>query len=332
MPISAIKYPSINAKLKGMYAKKIKNNDIQDLYKQDNLKSVIAILKNKDSNLKDIDENTDRQQIEELLNLEIIYDMQKIVKYLDKSDSRIFNILISKYEINCIKKAIRLIYSQNKYDENIEVWTTNIFKYLKGLEKVQNFEQLYKILDKTKYKKIIKKYVDNENIKNNIFEIENEFDKKYLKNIYESAGNKQLENMIGSKIDFTNIIWIYRMKEYYKFSEDQIKEFIIDKSYLLSKSKINSLIKSQNIDEMNEILSSTPYSKLSSENIYDLECKIRKYLYNLYKKNFKSNLLSINCIYAYLNLVEMENNDIISIIEAVRYGIDKSKLIKKLLI
>lgn len=332
MPISAIKYPSINAKLKGMYAKKIKNNDIQDLYKQDNLKSVIAILKNKDSNLKDIDENTDRQQIEELLNLEIIYDMQKIVKYLDKSDSRIFNILISKYEINCIKKAIRLIYSQNKYDENIEVWTTNIFKDLKGLEKVQNFEQLYKILDKTKYKKIIKKYVDNENIKNNIFEIENEFDKIYLKTIYESAGNKQLENMIGSEIDFTNIIWIYRMKEYYKFSEDQIKEFIIDKSYLLSKNKINSLIKSQNIDEMNEILSSTPYSKLSSENIYDLECKIRKYLYNLYKKNFKSNLLSINCIYAYLNLVEMENNDIISIIEAVRYGIDKSKLIKKLLI
>lgn len=332
MPISVIKYPSINAKLKGMYAKKIKDSDIQDLYKQDNLKSVIAILKNKDSNLKDIDENTDRQQIEELLNLEIIYDMQKIVKYLDKNDSRIFNILISKYEINCIKKSIKLIYSQNKYDENIEVWTANIFKDLKGLEKVQNFEQLYKILDKTKYKKIIKKYVDSGNIKNNIFEIENEFDKIYLKNIYESAGNKQLENMIGSKIDFTNIIWIYRMKEYYKFSEDQIKKFIIDKNHLLSKNKINSLIKSQNIDEMNEILSSTPYSKLSSENIYDLECKVRKYLYNLYKKNFKSNLLSINCIYAYLNLVEMENNDIISIIEAVRYGIDKNKLLKKLLI
>ncbi len=332
MPISAIKYPSINAKLKGMYAKKIKNNDIQDLYKQDNLKSVIAILKNKDSNLKDIDENTDRQQIEKILNLEIIYDMQKIVKYLDQNDSRIFNILISKYEINCIKKSIRLIYSQNKYDENIDVWTTNIFKDLKGLERVQNFEQLYKILDKTKYKKILKKYIDNENIQNNIFEIENEFDKIYLKSIYESAGNKQLENMIGSKIDFTNIIWIYRMKEYYEFSEDQIKKSIIDKNYLLSKNEIDNLIKSKNIDEMNEILNLTPYSKLSSENIFDLECKIRKYLYHLYKKNFKSNLLSINCIYAYLNLVEMENNDIISIVEAVRYGIDKNKLLKKLLI
>ena len=49
MSISAIKYPSINAKLKGMYAKRLKNDDLQDLAKQNNLKSAVAILKNKSS-------------------------------------------------------------------------------------------------------------------------------------------------------------------------------------------------------------------------------------------------------------------------------------------
>ena len=55
MIVSTIKYPSISAKLKGMYSKKIKGNDIIDLYKQENLKSIIAILKNKDQNLKRLD-------------------------------------------------------------------------------------------------------------------------------------------------------------------------------------------------------------------------------------------------------------------------------------
>ena len=49
MPISAIKYPSINAKLKGMYAKRLKSDDILDLCKQNNLKSAVAILKNKNT-------------------------------------------------------------------------------------------------------------------------------------------------------------------------------------------------------------------------------------------------------------------------------------------
>ena len=110
--------------------------------------------------------------------------------------------------------------------------------------------------------------------------------------------------MIGAKIDFTNILWIYRMKK---------------------------LVKAKNIEELNEILKKTVYSNISTDDIYELECNMKKYLHGLYIKNFKSNLLSINCIYSYLNLVELENKDIISIIEAVRYGIDKEKLLKKLI-
>ena len=183
-----------------------------------------------------------------------------------------------------------------------------------------------------KYKKILKKYFENKNTEYSIFEIENELDKMYLKSIYNSTGNnKNLKKMIGAKIDFTNILWIYRMKKYYNFSEDKIEKSIIDINYALKKNQILSLVKAKNIEELNEILKKTVYSNISTDDIYELECNMKKYLHGLYIKNFKSNLLSINCIYSYLNLVELENKDIISIIEAVRYGIDKEKLLKKLI-
>lgn len=332
MSISAIKYPSINAKLKGMYAKRLKNDDLQDLAKQNNLKSAVAILKNKSSSLNVLSEDADREQIEEVLNGEIIYDIEKIVKYLDKNDTQIFNLLISKYEIRCIKRAIKLLYSKNEYDENIKIWTNTIFTDLKGLESIKNIDEFLKIINNTKYKKILKKYFENKDTEYSIFEIENELDKMYLKSIYNSAGNnKNLKKMIGAKIDFTNILWIYRMKKYYNFSEDKIEKSIIDINYALKKNQILSLVKAKNIEELNEILKKTVYSNIATDDIYELECNMKKYLHGLYIKNFKSNLLSINCIYSYLNLVELENKDIISIIEAVRYGIDKEKLLKKLI-
>lgn len=332
MSISAIKYPSINAKLKGMYSKRLKNDDLQDLAKQNNLKSAVAILKNKSSSLNVLSEDADREQIEKVLNGEIIYDIEKIVKYLDKNDTQIFNLLISKYEIRCIKRAIKLLYSKNEYDENIKIWTNTIFTDLKGLESIKSIDEFLKIINNTKYKKILKKYFENKNTEYSIFEIENELDKMYLKSIYNSAGNnKNLKKMIGAKIDFTNILWIYRMKKYYNFSEDKIEKLIIDINYALKKNQILSLVKAKNIEELNEILKKTVYSNISTDDIYELECNMKKYLHGLYIKNFKSNLLSINCIYSYLNLVELENKDIISIIEAVRYGIDKEKLLKKLI-
>lgn len=332
MSISAIKYPSINAKLKGMYAKRLKNDDLQDLAKQNNLKSAVAILKNKSSSLNVLSEDSDREQIEKVLNGEIIYDIEKIVKYLDKNDTQIFNLLISKYEIRCIKRAIKLLYSKNEYDENIKIWTNTIFTDLKGLENIKSIDEFLKIINKTKYKKILKKYFENKDTEYSIFEIENELDKMYLKSIYNSAGNnKNLKKMIGAKIDFTNILWIYRMKKYYNFSEDKIEKSIIDINYALKKNQILLLVKAKNIEELNEILKRTVYSNIATDDIYELECNMKKYLHGLYIKNFKSNLLSINCIYSYLNLVELENKDIISIIEAVRYGIDKEKLLKKLI-
>ena len=332
MSISAIKYPSINAKLKGMYSKRLKNDDLQDLAKQNNLKSAVAILKNKSSSLNVLSEDADREQIEKVLNGEIIYDIEKIVKYLDKNDTQIFNLLISKYEIRCIKKAIKLLYSKNEYDENIKIWTNTIFTDLKGLESIKSIDEFLKIINNTKYKKILKKYFENKDTEYSIFEIENELDKMYLKSIYNSAGNnKNLKKMIGAKIDFTNILWIYRMKKYYNFSEDKIEKSIIDINYALKKNQILSLVKAKNIEELNEILKKTVYSNIATDDIYELECNMKKYLHGLYIKNFKSNLLSINCIYSYLNLVELENKDIISIIEAVRYGIDKEKLLKKLI-
>ena len=45
MHVFTVKYPAINAKLKGMYAKKLKSEDIDELLKQNSTKQAVALLK-----------------------------------------------------------------------------------------------------------------------------------------------------------------------------------------------------------------------------------------------------------------------------------------------
>ena len=68
MIIPIVKYPNINAKLKGMYAKRITKADLEDVIKQNQLRNVFNLLKSKNDIFKNTDENIDRLEIESLLD------------------------------------------------------------------------------------------------------------------------------------------------------------------------------------------------------------------------------------------------------------------------
>ena len=60
LKISLIKYPNLNAKLKAMYANRLTKENINDIIKQNNIKNVVLLLKNKSDIFKNTQENIDR--------------------------------------------------------------------------------------------------------------------------------------------------------------------------------------------------------------------------------------------------------------------------------
>ena len=73
----------------------------------------------------------------------------------------------------------------------------------------------------------------------------------------------------------------------------------------------------------------TVYSKIFTEES-ELEDKINTYLYNINKKIFKNEITSIAYIFAYINIIDYENNDIINTIEGIRYNMDKKEILKRI--
>lgn len=332
MDILGVKYPNINAKLKGMYAKRITKSDLEDLLKQSNLKNAVLLLRSKCEIFKEVDENIDRLEIESLLEENQIEDILKILKLLKEKDKELFQIFLLQYEIKCVKSIFRKLFSDDKTDDiivkNVKRWTVTLFEDIKGIETVQNFEQFFSAIKRMKYNKELIKYKEKDNI--NVFEVENEMDKLYFESLYDRVKTKaNLKKIVGSEIDLLNVLWIFRVKKYYNFEKEKLKQILINRNYKLNSNIIEKLIKTNSYEELKEIMQQTIYKDIFKEEM-DIENNIDKYLYWVNKKILKNDTTSIAYIFAYVNLINYENNDIINIIEGIRYNMKKQEILKTL--
>lgn len=332
MEILGVKYPNLNSKIKGMYAKRITKNDLEDLIKQNNLKNAILLLKTKCDIFKNADENIDRLEIESLLEKDQINDILKIQKLLDNKDKEIFEMFLLQYEIKCVKSIFRKLFSDDKTDDiivqNVKMWTNALFSDIRGIETVQNFYEFFGAIKRMKYNKILKKYQEQENI--NVFEVENEIDKLYFETLYDTVKNEvNSKKIIGSEIDLLNVLWIFRIKKYYNFESEKINQILIKRYYKLKPNIIQKIIQTNSFGEIKEIMSKTIYKSAFIEES-SLEENIDKYLYEVNKKIFRNDITSIAYILAYVNMIEYENNDIINTIEGIRYNMDKAEILKRL--
>jgi len=334
----SLKYPSINTKLKAIYSKKLNVDEFSELSKQPDSQKALLFLKSQKEEFKDLPENADRIEIETQLDKNLIKDILKIEKLLDNKAKNYFKLFLSKYEIRCIKSVFRKLYSKSIFNEdleNVEIWTNSVFKKIKGLNNVTNFNEFLILLRKTPYYKIFKPY-ENSDIKDiSIFEVENKLDIFYFKTLLKETKNKKnpiLRDLIGSQIDLENIIWIYRTKKYYNFTKQQIINTLINDYYNLSKEEIYNLIDANDYQEFEKIIKNTVYKKIINQSERNLEQMTQKYLYEKNKKVFRNNMFNLNFIFSYINIIDAENNDITNIIEGIRYDLSRKEISTKLVV
>ena len=327
--VNSLKYPNLIAKLKGMNAKNLNSKDFEELLKQNNIVSINSILKAKSYHLKNLDDNSSREEIENELDNILIDDIEKIEKYLSNKDKEILFNCVLDYEIKVFMDILKKIkygkIEQNKID-NINKWTSKIFNKLQGIARVNNINEIKIYSKKTAFENIINIFLDTNNIEeSNLFLLEMQLDKFYFENLFNNLNTESSKKLIGTKIDLENIIWIYRMKKYYNMPEEEIKKYIIEVC-------LNELIAIDDYKQIIETLKKTKYKEIFETENENLEILIRKYMYNQYKKTFRQAKYDISTVISYLGMDKNQIENIINIVGGVEYKIDKQKIQEKIII
>ena len=183
---------------------------------------------------------------------------------------------------------------------------------------IKDIERIAILLDgqgKQYFKILISKYIDDNVAYNN--KLLYLYTKKYLKN------DTDILDLIGSKIDVLNIISIYRAKKYYHLPKDKIMERLIKVNYKLSKDMVSRLSEQTTISDLFKILEETRYAEIFETNDEDqIEKNAKQFLFRIYKKHFRQDIQKLSNVLAYIFLREIEIENIINIIEGIRYGQD----------
>lgn len=180
------KFANINAKVKGMYAKVLKQSDYDELCKQKTIKEALILLKQKLDELQDIGDNARRREIEKQLEKGLANDIQKIYRLLDKENRQLLTIYLQKQEIQELKEKLVLLQNDEKAYSDIQAdnQQTAVEKFM--LEWID-----------TPYYPILQKYLEDGKIEDlSIFKLENELDKFYFTNLYEEVKKRKNQPLL----------------------------------------------------------------------------------------------------------------------------------------
>lgn len=341
--LSAIKYGAVSGKTRAMAGKLLKPHDYHEIIQKKTVNEVAAYLKyntHYSEVLADINEaEIHRGQLENVLRRQYVRDYEKLAHFSTKSQKKFINLLYLKLEIENLKLLLRLFEAGHAdysvLEESLLFLSRNEKLDVHKLALSKNLGEFISALKGTDYAEVLRPYASMDQDAR-LFHLEMALDLYYLRKLHDvsthllsGSDRKIAMELNGIEIDFFNIMWIYRIKKYYKFDRELIYTYIMPYYGKIRRSTVDALISAKNPDEFLKVLEGTPYAEFfADEEEGAFERRYNDFLYRIHRKRFVQQPFSVASIISYLKLREFELNNIISAIEGIRYRLAPEEIRK----
>ncbi len=337
--------PALETKVKALKGKLLTNRDYINLINCANLSEVIKYLKENthfSQYLESVYENESRTILEESFNHIVINNSNKILYFVHGSESDFIKLVIQKINLTSFLVIIHALAKKENLREIIQhlaISDQYSEETFESLIDSYSWDDFKKKLRKSIYYRALETYP--ELTPSNLFDIEKTMERSYYDLVYQyiknlnNKTNEKLIECIRTEIDLNNLMWIYRTKKFYHYNVDQIIPYVYRGGLRVSEKELYRLAEIDDYDELLiELKKFKEYNFLfdhPEENL-DLHMNRRKkrFMYYQFKELFFFGD-GISSAYAYLQLLDSEISDIISIIEAKRYSLSAEETINYLI-
>lgn len=259
-------------------------------------------------------------------------DYEKLYRFCGKEERKLLDLIFSLYEINAIVKVARSLYTKQTTSEELgDFLKRHIDIDTEKLSKAENMENLVELLVNTEYYKPLKALLDNPSYKDvSIFDVEMTLNIVYYKKIMDFA--KKIKNkserelftrFYGSIIDILNINCVYRCRFNFNIESEYIYGYIIPYHFRISSDTVISMARAESRRALIEQIKQTPYANLIGDNF---AIAFERFLKDMSCRILESHPYSMICLSCYFKLKEIENFNLISIIEGIRYSLNKDEI------
>ncbi len=332
---------AVSAKARAKYGKFLTESDYSNLLACQSVSEVLVYLKTHTHFASALDEINERDvhrgRLELLLRQYLFDEFDSLCRYDSSFRSGFSRYFVEKTETEQIINFLVLLNS-NSTEKFIFQFPAFLAKHteidVNRLAKARDYEDFLNALKHTSYYELLKSFKADSSGRLPVSDIENKLYAHIVSHIIEfinktanKSERRELTDIFKSINDYSIISRIIRLKKYYNISSDIIKTNILSDNSGLSKKLIDRICGAQSVDEIIKILRESRYSKLfySEKDEYadDIGARIQ---YKLAKKNLHFSINPSVVMISFMLLSEIELMNVISLIEGIRYSVDKKTI------
>lgn len=332
---------AILAKSHAMYGRMLTRQNYLDLLNCGSVGDIATYLKTRTS-YSDIFEgvtttNIHRGHLEELLNKRLFSQYASLCRYEMSIGQDFYKFFTIKNDISQILHCVRLLGSGRSeeylfampafFNEHTEL---DLYK----LANITSFSELIAVLDGTPYAQILAPFEKLALTSRSILDIEAVLYKFFYTQLWALASKsfrgkhlKGVQDMLRLRADMRGIVSIYRLKKMLHADELLIRQFAMPEISNFTEKQISMLIASPTAEDMLKNLEHTIYGKqLKTLDYSYVEVATHNIMFNQSKKLFRYSTNATVVMFSYIFLAENEIDNIIHIIEGVRYNVPVDKI------
>ena len=330
---------ALSSKAKAMYGRRLTEKDYQELLRKRTVSEIATYLKNEtdyEGVLRDVHEKTiHRGQLEALLKRDSFIRRQKLLRYADLQHDKYYQYSICLEEIEQILNCIRSIQADDfvGFVSDLPLFMGSYMSFdLAKLMGVKTMDDLKKVIQNTMYYEPLKdclstQPVDYAKCEMALKRFFYENQKNVISKKFHGKLKRDIQLIFDTQTELENICKIYRMKEYFHADKESIRENLIEVHQRIKKSELEELLDAKSGEEVLKKLETSPYKMYTDNNdfVY-IEYYCTKIRYNLGKRfmHFSNSAPLVYLTYFIVDAIEVEN--IINIIEGIRYGVAPEKI------
>lgn len=337
---------AISAKAKAMYGQRLRPAQYEELVRKKSVAEIAQVLKNDTAyhdTLRDIREvSIHRGQLEHLLKQNLYERLDKLVRYVDGKSKTYFLAALKEIEIEQIMMRIRLILSRD-FTHAVSDVPLSLRRYSKlnteALIDATSFEQLLAGLAGSPYAAILAPFITAHVDPFPYTECESAIQRYYMEHVMDAinqtfSGKTEatLKQMWATRVELDNITKIYRYKKFFHGDEKEIKNALIPCAGCIPRSKLNELLTASSVEQLLQMLADSPYHLHMDDREYVyIEYYADQIKYHLAKRHMYYDQSPAIVYSAYQLLGEREIENLINIIEGVRYRVAPEEIMTMLI-
>jgi V/A-type H+-transporting ATPase subunit C len=342
---------ALMAKIRALYGGRLREEDYQRLLSSKTTAEVAAYLKSNTGYADTLSEVKEelipRGQLETFVRRHSLNLYTRLIRF-SYNDRLFLTMYMMENEIRQLLLAIRFL-NAGSMDRYIVALPVYLDKYLSidlfALAKIQDYDQLLEIVANSPYHDLIARYrpptsdrpVDIIGCEHALLEYYYTTVLAMVDKDYRGATRDDLRDIICAQVDYHNLQVAYRLRRYFDYSPDRVRKSMLDiKTALNPALAYDPILNAIGREEINKALRSDyivrKFRLDSSRSTSWLSEQLDRARKALCHKTFRFSTKPMVIVLTYMFLLEIEVQNIVYIIEGIRYQIPPEEIRNLLII